>query len=129
MNYKFLPEIAKFISREFRGIDRVVFINMKYTGNAWVNRKKLFVRVSDVAEYAERAVDILNRENIEVRLFHFPLCILKSNYRRYAEGVTKQLYELTFVPQCRECKLKEKCPRIWRSYVKIAGGEEFTPIS
>ena len=128
INYKFLPDIAKFIINNFSGVQRVVFINMKYTGNALKNKDKVFIRETDVVPYAEKAVDILLEKNINVKLYHFPLCIIKKKYWDLAKGVTKDKGELCFVKQCKDCKMKKECPMIWKTYVDIAGESEFRPI-
>ena len=93
------------------------------------NRDKLFVRIKDVVPYATKAVDILQENNINVRLFHFPLCTLPEKYREIAKGMTKpELYEFSFAKDCDKCKLKNVCPRIWKTYYVLAGDEEFKPI-
>lgn len=128
LNYKTLPKISKFIINNFSGVDRVVFINMKYTGNALLNKDKIFVRVSDVVPYAEKAADILLENGFEPKLYHFPLCTIKRKYWDLAKGVTKDKRELCFAPQCEDCIKKQDCPMIWKTYFKLAGPEEFNPI-
>lgn len=128
-NYKHLPEIAKLVSKEFPDIERFVFVNMKYTGNAFLNRDKVFVRISDVVPYALKGVKILQGSRINTRMYHFPLCILPEEFRGIAKGVTKaEVEELTFVDACEECKLRDECPRIWKTYVALFGDKEFKPI-
>ncbi|MEM4662741.1 MAG: radical SAM protein [Candidatus Diapherotrites archaeon] len=127
-NYKYLNKTAKFIIKNFKGLERVVFINLKYTGNAFINRHKIFVRYYKAAPYVQQAADILLKAGTEVRLFHFPLCILNKEYWHLAEGVTKQETELTLLKKCKICRVKEKCPKIWKSYLPLAGEKEFKPI-
>lgn len=128
VNYKDLENIAKHITEKFSGIYRTVFINMKYTGNAYINRKSLFIRYKDVVPYAQKAADILTKNKIDVRLFHFPLCVTDKKYWDMAKGVTKQESELMFIKTCEECNVKDKCPRIWKSYWVLAGDSEFKAI-
>jgi len=128
INYKFLPHIAKFIVNNFSSMQRVVFVNMKYTGNAIKNKDKVFVKETDIVPFAEKAVDILLKNDINTKLYHFPLCIIKKKYWDLAKGITKDKRELCFVPQCKKCKMKKECPMIWKTYVNIAGKDEFKPI-
>ncbi|MEM4598481.1 MAG: radical SAM protein [Candidatus Diapherotrites archaeon] len=127
-NYKSLSKTAEFITKNFKGLERVVFINLKYTGNAFINRHKIFVRYCKAAPFVQKAATILLDAGFEVRLFHFPLCIINKKYWPLAEGVTKQEAELTLLKKCAMCKVREKCPKIWKSYLAIAGGKEFNPI-
>ena len=53
---------------------------------------------------------------------------MPEKYREIAKGVTKEEEELTFAPQCGKCKLKDVCPRIWKTYAFLAGFDEFEPI-
>lgn len=128
LNYKYLPDFGEFSSKKFNNVERFVLINMKYTGNAFLHKNILFVKISDVVPYATETVDIFWSANRDVRLFHFPLCILPEGYRKIAEGITKEEEELVFAPQCSECKLKSRCPRIWKTYAVLAGFDEFKPF-
>ena len=128
INYRSMARMAEFICKEFSGVKRVVFINMKYTGNAFIYRKQLFVKITQSNPHVERAVDILLKNGFEVRLFHFPLCTIKKRYWELAKGVTKQVNELMFVKACERCEKKEECPMIWKTYYVLAGDDEFKPI-
>ncbi len=128
MNYQEMSKTAEFIVKNLKGILRVVFINMKYTGNAFINRKKLFVRYSRLAPFIERATDLLLENDFDVKMFHFPLCLIERKYWDLAAGITKQENELVFSKNCRGCSVKEKCPRIWISYLPLAGEKEFKAI-
>lgn len=128
LNYKHLEDMARYTTENLKGVFRVVFINMKYTGNAYIHRKVLFVKYKDVVPHAQRAADILLENGIEALLFHFPLCMIKKKYWDLAKGVTKQESELMFVKACEKCKVKDECPRIWKSYWILAGDKEFKAI-
>jgi len=128
-NYRELEKTAEFIADNFKGIERVVFINMKFTGNAFINRKDVFVRYSKAAEFAEKAAELLLKEGFEVMLFHFPLCIIDRAHWPLAEGTTKQEIELTLLDKCSDCLVKDRCPKIWKTYLPLAGEEEFEPIT
>ncbi len=129
MNYQEMSKTAEFIAKNLKGILRVVFINMKYTGNAFINRKKLFVRYSKLAPFVEKAANALIEKGFEVKLFHFPLCIIQEKYWNLAAGITKQENELVYSKNCRGCTVKDICPRIWISYLPLAGEKEFKAIS
>ena len=128
LNYQEMEDFARFIVENFKGLERVVFINLKYTGNAFINRKRVFVRYSKAAPYVQKATDILLRKGFEVKLFHFPLCIIDRKYWPLAEGTTKQESELTLLKKCELCTVKERCPKIWKSYLPLAGTKEFNPV-
>ena len=129
INYKYMEEIAEFAVKEFPTLDRFIFINMKITGNAYINRDKVLVKISKVIPYVEKAVKILRKVKIQTRLYHFPLCIIPKHLWDLAKGVTKaEINELTFVEECKKCKMKKECPMIWKSYVALVGDKEFKAI-
>ncbi|MEM4367978.1 MAG: radical SAM protein [Candidatus Anstonellales archaeon] len=130
INYKYMENFAKFVAEEFPTANRVVFVNMKVTGNALKNRDQVLVKISEVVPYVEKAVKILQDKKIETRLFHFPLCVIPENLWNLAKGITKrEIEELTFVEECEKCLMQEECPRIWKSYVEVVGCEEFRAIN
>ena len=128
LNYQNMEDIARFIVKNFKGLERVVFINLKYTGNAFINRHAVFVRYSKAVPFVQNAADILLKNGFEVKLFHFPLCIIDKKYWPRAEGTTKQEMELTLLKKCELCAVKDRCPKIWKSYLPLAGTKEFQPI-
>jgi MoaA/NifB/PqqE/SkfB family radical SAM enzyme len=129
MNYKYLEEFANFICSEFHGLDRLVFINMKITGNAYKNRDKVLVKYRELVPFVEKAVEVLKKNNINTLLFHFPLCTIPEHLWDSAKGITKdELEELTFVEECEKCRIKKECPMIWKSYALVAGKEEFKAV-
>jgi His-Xaa-Ser system radical SAM maturase HxsC len=128
LNFSSLDRTAEFVSRKLKGVERVVFINMKYTGNAFLNRKEIFIRYGELVPHVTRSADILLNAGIDVKLFHFPLCTLPEGYRELAKGVTKQKSELAFVDACKTCSSMQDCPMIWKTYLTLAGDDEFAPI-
>lgn len=127
LNYKDLPDMARLISKEFQGIKKVVPFPIDIIGNANLNRDKVMVKMTDIIPYLQEMVDILTENNIQVSLFHTPLCILDKKYWKYSGGKTvedKRL-ELDF---CKECSVKDKCPGIWKTYAFRMGLDEFNSI-
>lgn len=128
-NYQDLEKTAKFIVRELNGIERITFINLKYTGNAFINRNKILINYSEAVRFVQKAIDIIQKATTaEIKLYHFPLCILEKKYRKFAEGITKDTRELTFLPECEICKEKTRCPRIWKTYLPLSNKKEFFPL-
>jgi len=129
LNYKHLEAIARFVMKELPSIDRMVFVNMKMTGNAFKNRGKVSVRISDVVPFAQKAVVALEKSGIETRLYHFPLCVIPRDLWPFAEGITKHdIGELVFTGVCNLCSIKDRCCKIWATYLVVFGGDEFKAI-
>jgi len=127
LNYKCLPAITTFISKEFKGIRRVVLFPIDIIGNANINRKKLVVKITDVKPYLERGLEILEKNGFECSLYHTPFCVIDKKYWKNIAGRTVVERRITF-KSCGECILKEKCPGIWKTYAFRVGITEFNPI-
>jgi len=128
LNYKQVLDIAKIYKQNFPNINRVVMFPIDITGNAFKNKESVVATYTEIVPYVERAVEYLDKNNIKVKLYHFPFCVLKSKYWRFVEGVTVPERRITFAEVCKGCIYEEKCPRVWKTYAKIVGVEEFKPI-
>jgi len=127
LNYRHLPAIAGFISKEFRGIKRVVLFPIDLIGNANANRKRLIVKMTALRPFLERALGILEKNGFESSLFHIPFCVIGSKHWKDVAGRTVEDRRITFGP-CDGCIMREKCPGIWRTYAFRVGTAEFKPI-
>jgi len=142
LNYKHLPAIAKFISKEFEGIHNVVLLPVDLAGTSEINKKKLFVRITALKPYLHRGLAVLEKNNMQFSLHHMPFCVIDKQYwkniaeRNVEGGLITCLPPpksasgcfCTIFESCDKCILKERCPGTWRSYTFRAGVDEFKPI-
>jgi len=144
MNYKHLPAIARFICKEFKGIDEVKFYPVDPAGTAPENHQKLLVRMSVVKPYLEKALAILASRGFNFAISFMPYCVIDKKYwRDISSKVTRNKGFVTYkspprsakeshcviFKSCEGCVMKEKCPGIWQSYTSRVGTDEFKPIS
>jgi len=129
-NYKHLAEIAEFIVNNFspENFMRVVILNMKIYGEALKNKKITAYKLKEAVTYAEKAVQILEKNRFRLELFHFPHCIMPKWLWNFSKGVTAEKSEILFLPQCEKCSEKNSCSGIWKSYVELFGSSEFNAI-
>lgn len=127
-NYRDLSKIAELISKELSGVERVSFINMKVTGEAYKNREDLLVPYSKSMSETKKAADILLENKIPLLFLHFPLCVLPRRYWVYTKGVTIQDNQIVFSKKCDSCIEKDSCSGIWKSYYQVQSDSEFNPI-
>ena len=125
-NFKYLPQISNLISK-FKKVLYVAFIAMEIEGKAYVNRDIMAVNHSEFIPYLENSIEFLENKNVNVRLYHFPLCTLKPKFWKYMWN-TLPKEELKFVSFCYECEARRWCMGIHESYVKNLGTSEFRPI-
>lgn len=128
INYKKVPVIATIYKEEFPDAERVVLFPIDLIGNAFKNKNKVLVTYKEIVPFMYDAIDILSNGKAKVSLYHTPYCVLDEKYWKYVEGVTVPERRVTFAEICGGCKFMDKCPRVWKTYAKIVGLEEFRAI-
>lgn len=128
ITYKHLGETVGFIKKRFPEVDRVVLIFMEMEGIATKNFKLVGLRYDELKPYLDlKKMVEWGRGLREIRLYHFPLCVLEPKLWQYAWR-TLRGEEIVFLESCRECRYKKYCLGVHRDYLKLIGGREFKPI-
>jgi len=130
INYTSLEEMAHFIITNFNNKDFILinFISMKIFGESYKNKDIVSVKILETTPFVEKAIELLQKEKFNIRLSHFPHCVLEDKFWNTLAGITAEKEEIVFLSQCKSCKKRKVCSRIWKSYSKIFGGGEFKPI-
>lgn len=124
INYKHLREIAKYIYENFSGNLYVVYIVMEIGESIF--RNEAHIRYNEFMPYLEKALE-LKRNDIKVKLYHFPLCILNRKFHCLIYKSIEE-YKLIFPPQCNICLYKKDCMGVLKTYIHYLGNKEFKPV-
>ncbi len=128
LNYEYMEETSQIINT-LNGISNVIFIFSRYTGKAGKNIERTRVSYNESVDQVEKAVDKIEKNEGNIKLFHYPLCIIDKEYRFYAKtGITKDNGGVTFLERCKKCAARDKCSGIWESYLEEFGKKEFNPL-
>ena len=124
-NFTQLCKIANYLIKNFKQNDflYIDFVNAKLIGQAYKN--KIGVETTKIIPNLSKAFKILKKANFNIRLFHFPHCILPKKLWKYSVGVSAEKTEVVFLPRCMNCSQQNQCSGVWKSYVKIFGDNEF----
>lgn len=125
LNYKEIPRMVPFAKERFPKVDRVVFIFFEIEGQAEANIKNLRINYYDLSS-CMRQLKKMWPFPVEVRFYHFPLCVIDSQFfpltwRTLPQG------EVVFLKKCNKCYLKEFCLGIPKAYLRFFGNKEFNP--
>jgi len=142
VNYQHLAEWASFVASlpyHIVGMDMLVV-----SGNALKNKDIVSIKLSIMAPYIEKAIDILAAAGKELYVGSLPLCLVQPKYRSYIKNDrikteinvgTGQKKEAIItnpgeilMPVCQRCLIKDKCPGTWAAYFKAYGESELKPI-
>jgi len=126
-NYQSLDKILNFVYKHFLGVDRVVLMFEEIEGRCEKNFKFVGITYSEVKNILEKNVKKWAGKFKELRLYHFPLCVLNYSLLKYVWR-TLSKDEVSFLPICQECLYKKYCLGIHKGYLKMVGGNEFRPV-
>jgi His-Xaa-Ser system radical SAM maturase HxsC len=132
LNYKELKNISRLIAEKYENYNKlkVVLMPISYVNSAEKNKEKLFVSLTTIIEYIQKAIDILNEKNIAVKVYHIPFCFFEKRYWKYInEGITTKKINIYYPKECEKCSYKIRCPGVWASYNKINKLETIRPIT
>ena len=153
-NYKFLPKIGQIILDNNIKTSEFIFVDPNY-GGAHDNFKKLVPKISKVAPYVKKCLDLTKNssESEEGNFFwnirYVPLCHFKNYLTNVSELREVQTFETEHLApdfenldvensrkvvgrekteRCKGCKLFDYCEGIWKEYLKHYGDKELKPI-
>lgn len=128
LTYKNLDKILDFINREFdvKKIRDVVLIFIEMEGQAEDNKNITGVTYKEVMKFLPQTVEKWVSHFNDLRLYHFPLCVLPPKLWKYAHR-TLRGEEIVFIPRCKKCLYKKYCLGIHYDYIPLFGDKEFTP--
>lgn len=128
-SYQKVDEFLNLVKKEFSNLDRLIIIFPEYEAQAVKNQGKIMIKYSDVkSEMNSVILSIKNLSRImEVRLYHFPLCVLDKGLWFFAWKTWPEC-EVEFLPVCEQCKYKKYCVGPHKGYNKHVGIDEFQAI-
>ncbi len=147
-NYKKLPQIGKFISG--LGLKNCEFIFVDPNcGGAKNNFYKIMPKISKIAPYVRKCLDIGKDKAQHWDIRYVPLCYFQDYLNQVSELKEVKTFQTEHIAQdfvnfsvesnrsiagrhktekCRQCSLFDKCEGIWVEYLKNYGDTELKPI-
>jgi len=146
-NYKFLPQIGKFISDLGIRNTEFIFVDPNY-GGAHVNFNELVPHISEVAPYARRCLDI-GKKYPHWHIRYVPLCYFQkylnqvseidevkkfktehiaADFKNYSVESSRAEVGRIKTKRCDNCSLNSMCEGIWKEYIKHYGDKELKPV-
>lgn len=130
MNYNYFDRISNFLIKNFNkgNFTKIVIMNPKLTDVAKKNKKIVAEKITEISKVLEKPIRKLVKNGYNIGIYHFPHCIIPKPLWNYSKGVTADDTEVVFTKNCNTCLKKEKCSRVWKSYLDIFEPTEFKPI-
>jgi len=128
LNIKEFSKTLLFLQKKFPfpGRCRVVVIHYEIEGMSLKNHKSLALRLSDSARVINAAAPLI--ENFpDLRLYHFPLCLIKNKLRSRC-WITLPAEDRIYTKKCEGCKARKKCLGLMMEYYKEFGDAELKTL-
>ena len=123
-NFNDLRGMAEYISNNFSGVRYVIFIFVDLISNALKNKDEIAVTYLETIPHLTNALDILDKNNIDSRLYHFPLCVLPKRFWSKA-WISVEKTKVQEMVQCKGCLYSDECVGVLKGYYFVFGEKEF----
>ena len=117
-NYKYLQDIASFIANEIPEVKMVNIMALEMSGNAYLNREKVWIEFEEIKRYLYDACIKLISNGIVTNLYNFPLCMLNEKlYSISHRSITD--YKIRYQEECEDCTAKDICGGFFNTTIKV----------
>lgn len=135
LNYRRLPDFARFISGQIPGVRLVQFSFLKAMGGV-LKRPELLPSYSEVSSFIAEAFRICRANGINAITDHIPPCFLGEYYSMNVdymktisgEDTSISRSEKKQLPSCAGCRFAKNCFGPREDYVKLKGGAEIRAV-
>lgn len=112
--YERLPELARFIARNFQFVDHVALMGLEITGFTRANLDELWIDPLDYQDQLSEAVHILTRAGIRTSIYNLQLCLLpKSLWEFSVKSISD--WKNKYYPECSGCSERPGCGGFFES--------------
>jgi His-Xaa-Ser system radical SAM maturase HxsC len=114
--------IAKLIINEFKGVEYVSVIAMEMTGNALVNKERVWLPYKESFSLIVEPIKLMLENGIDVKLYNFPLCTVDSSFWTLCEK-SISANKVRYASTCNDCKYKNICGGVFAGTFKFEENE------
>ncbi|WAK04450.1 His-Xaa-Ser system radical SAM maturase HxsC [Methylobacter sp. YRD-M1] len=107
-NYRRLPHLAEFITRNLLFVDHVALMGLEIRGFAKSNLDALWIDSYKYRDELAQAVDILAHSRMRVSIYNHPLCIISESARPFAVKSISD-WKNDFLDECLNCNSRQEC--------------------
>ncbi|MBU1177439.1 radical SAM protein [Patescibacteria group bacterium] len=148
-NYKYLPQIGKFIFDQGIRNSEFIFVDPSY-GAAYDNFNEIVPKISEISPYVKKCLDIGRKNKIpHWHIRYVPLCYFQNYLNQISELQEVATFKTEHLApdfenfdvensrkaigrekteRCKGCKLFDLCEGIWKEYLRHYGDKELKPV-
>lgn len=103
-----LPELARFIYRNFPFVEHIALMGTEPTGFAKAHRDEIWIDPVDMQAELTEAVNFLSARDLRVSLYNLPLCTLPKPLWPFAKRSISD-WKQHYLPACDACEVRPRC--------------------
>lgn len=107
-NYRRLPRLAEFITRNLLFVDHVAVMGLEMIGFAKSNQKALWIDPYDYRYELQEAVETMAKAGMKVSIYNTPLCVVPEAIRCHTVKSISD-WKNDFLDECSKCAAKQQC--------------------
>ena len=113
--------IAEMMVSVIPGVATVKIMGLEMLGNAALHCEDVWIDYACAMEASEKAVDLLLSHGIDVELYNFPLCVVKTKYwGLYRRSIDP--YKIRYLDECDLCTEKKNCGGFFFGTIRMVNG-------
>ncbi len=119
LNIDFIDKVAAYIIKYLNGVRCVNLMGLELMGNAAKNMDEVWLPYDVMFQKAEKAIRLLIKHGMDVKLYNFPLCAVKKEYWVLCSKSISD-YKIEYDDFCSSCQVKEICGGVFDSTKRMA---------
>lgn len=108
LTYARLPELARFIYKNFPFVEHIALMGLEYIGYTPFNHDKLWIEPSQFMNELEEATLFLDQMGMNVSIYNLQHCLLRESLWRFSRKSISD-WKRDYVEECTRCKKLDDC--------------------
>lgn len=126
LNVTDIANIARKVVSDIPSVSYISIMAMEMTGSAFVNRERVWIPYGEAFKATIEAIHIFLQAGIDVKLYNFPLCVVKKEFWTLCEKSISP-DKIRYSEKCKECFMKSACGGVFGGTLLLEE-EELHPI-
>ncbi len=122
LNVDDFRRMVDLIIKKMSKIEYISIMAMEMTGNAYVNREKVWIPYREAFDKIADSVMLLIKNGIDVKLYNFPLCTVERKFWTLCEKSISS-NKVRYTKTCDGCSVKDACGGLFAGTYNLENGE------
>lgn len=122
LNIDDFDKIVELIISQFKGVEYVSVIAMEMTGNARMNKERVWIPYKETFDRIASSVRKMVSNGVDVKLYNFPVCTVQRPFWTLCEKSISE-NKVRYAETCEQCKYKATCGGVFAGTFQLEKDE------